>query len=151
MSDAYLISILGELITNPINLISPLFTFVNLKIIFVAMLILSFIVTTFGTCNKRSVRHSRRGGANFDPEKIRMLKEIAKKGVNVKDFLKYSEMDVENITITNTLINAYYKYTYQLLVPQPEVSVISCILSTVSPIIVDHMCKPTFVLQISNL
>lgn len=129
MSDSFLVGILGDLISDPIGNAAAMFTFVNLKYIFVTMLIVSFFVTSFGNLKQRGKRQMKRGMTSWDLDK---LKEIAKKGIDVKNFKRLSEMDVENITITNTLINAYYKYTYGLLEPRTEVSAIR-VLSLISP------------------
>lgn len=133
MSDAFLVGIVIDLISDPIGYIGAMFTFVNLKYIFVTMLIITFLATNFGGINKKGFRKMKRGMPNWGFDKLRQMSQncdlsltqfcqrISKKGIDVKDFQKYSEMDVENITITNTLIHTYYKYTYDMLAPKTEV------------------------------
>ena len=100
---------------------SAIFSMINLKYFFFAMLILSFLVMSFskGTNNRRIrlLNRRRKVVPVWDNEKRNKIKALSKKSVDIKDFKGYKPSDVENITALNTLINSYISKMYEEIKP----------------------------------
>ena len=129
MSDAFYIMTIFEAMSDLQELILSWFTFVNIKIIFVVLLILLYLITSL---SKSTIHSSRLQDwlistlTQHNEEKIKKLRELTKKGVDIKDFGGYITSDVDNITLINTLINSYSKHTYSLLVPDTADTNVRC-------------------------
>jgi hypothetical protein len=95
------------------------FSFINffyLKYFFIFVLVFSFLFMMLGkNSNKNRRRKSSRRNFTqiWNNEKKEKIKELTKKSVDIKDFKKYKPSDVENITLLNTLINAYISKVYE--------------------------------------
>lgn len=95
------------------------FSFINffyLKYFFIFILVFSFLFMMLGkNSNKNRRRKSSRRNFNqiWNNEKKEKIKELTKKSVDIKDFKRYKPSDVENITLLNTLINAYISKVYE--------------------------------------
>jgi hypothetical protein len=119
MSDGNYEDNIGELVKAVEPHAFRLFSFVNLKIFFVVLLVCSFLFMMLGK-NSHTSRRRRLIRRNFsqvwNDEKKQKFKELTKKSVDIKDFSKYRPSDIENITLLNTLINAYISKVYEELV-----------------------------------
>lgn len=107
----------GDILTKQSH--SPLsLNFVYLKYLFIFVLIFSFLFMMLGKSNKphRLSSSSRR---NFkllwNDDKHEKMKGLLKKSTNISNFEKYKPSDIENITLLNTLINAYISKIYDEL------------------------------------
>ena len=103
-----------------IKLGGTIFSMVNLKYFFFGMLILSFLVMSFGrqtgTRRIRLINRKRKFIQEWSREKGEKIKALSKKSVDIKDFTKYKPSDIENITALNTLINSYISKMYEEIV-----------------------------------
>lgn len=119
MSEAEYQDNIGELVNVLESQSLKLLSFSNLKYIFVMILVFSFIFMTLsnkaGTVVRRKT--SRRNVLQtWNDDKRQKFKELTKKSVDIKDFSNYKPSDIENITLLNTLINAYISKVYEDLI-----------------------------------
>lgn len=104
-----------EVIPTPFAILRTFFTFVNLKIFFVLVIVVSFIIMTIGKNHSRMgfKGKARKIFVQWTDDKRRKFQELSKRSVDIKDFTKYKSSDVENITLLNTFINAYISKVYE--------------------------------------
>ena len=99
---------------------SPLFflNFFYLKYLFIFVLIFSFLFMMLGKSNN-SIKMTRNSRRNYmllwNDDKHEKMKGLLKKSTNIQNFEKYKPSDIENITLLNTLINAYISKMYDEL------------------------------------
>mmetsp|Transcript_25183 Transcript_25183/g.24948 ORF Transcript_25183/g.24948 Transcript_25183/m.24948 type:complete len:118 (+) Transcript_25183:8-361(+) len=100
---------------------ASIFSMLNLKYYFFAILIISFLVMSCGKSSTdrrmRLLSQRRKIVQVWTSEKRDKIKDLSKKSVDIKDFRQFKPSDIENITALNTLINSYISKMYEEIKP----------------------------------
>lgn len=120
MTDAEGSEFAEEISTTPLGVILSFFSFNMFNLTFVICLILWFVFCSGWIFNddvyKEALKRKKRRKFNqWGMEKLYLLRQLSSKAANIKNFTSYSDSDVDNITIINTLINTIDEKVYQAL------------------------------------